>query len=49
MLFCKWVVEILGSPNLIDMDKEYQSVWNDIQKEMAMNLYELYEKVPKVN
>ena len=50
------LLEILDYPYLnrriipkIDVDKEFQSVWDDNQKEMAISLYELYEKVRKVN
>lgn len=49
------LLEILDNPYLIqriipkiDVDKEYQSAWNDNQKEMGLSLYALYEKVRKV-
>lgn len=49
------LLEILDDPYLIqriipkiDVDKEYQSAWNDNQKEMGLSLYALYEKVRKV-
>ena len=32
----------------IDVDKEFQTAWNDNQKEIGLSLYALYEKVRKV-